>query len=138
MFHLIYVSSAAYLFSNDELRALLETCRENNSRQDITGLLLYKEGNFMQVLEGDEELVQGLHAKISRDPRHNGLLTLLQGAVAEREFPDWSMGFRDLDSPEIRALPGYNDFLNIPLTSGEFLANPSRAQTLLRVFKSRM
>jgi hypothetical protein len=138
MFQLIYVSSAAYLFSTCELLELLKTCRANNGPKDITGLLLYKEGNFMQVLEGRQETVQLLHAKIARDPRHRGMLTLWQGPIATRQFSGWSMGFRDLASPEIQALPGFNNFLEVPLTGAEFASSPSRVQTLLRVFKTRM
>ncbi len=138
MYQLIYVSSAAYLFSLNELAALLETSRANNTRSGITGLLLYKDGNFIQALEGEEEPVQRLHDKIGRDPRHHGMLTLLQGTIATRQFPNWSMGFRNLDAPGIQALPGFNEFLNLPLTGDAFANKPTRAQTLLRVFKSRM
>ena len=52
----------------------------------------------MQVLEGEESVVLGLYSRIKRDPRHRGVLTLLQGPVPDRQCPDWSMGFRDLRS----------------------------------------
>ncbi len=100
-------------------------------------MLLYKEGNFMQVLEGEESAVRDTHQKISADPRHRGLITLLQGTTPERQFSEWSMGFRNLgadtNSPE-----GYSEFLNVALTSSEFELNPSKAQKLLLMFKQRM
>ncbi len=95
-------------------------------------------GNFMQVLEGDEEAVRGLYERIAEDPRHGGEITLQEGFVEERQFPDWSMGFRDLDSPEARADPAYNEYLNAPLTGREFSGQPSRAQKLLLTFKRTM
>ena len=101
-------------------------------------MLLYKDGNFMQVLEGDEEAVRGLYARIAADPRHGGEITLQEGFAEGRQFPDWSMGFRDLDSPEARADPAYNEFLNAPLTGQEFSGQPSRAQKLLLTFKRTM
>ncbi len=64
MFFLVYVSSATRPFSGEDLRALLATCRKNNAELGVTGMLLYKDGNFMQVLEGDEEAVRGLYEKI--------------------------------------------------------------------------
>jgi hypothetical protein len=138
VFFLVYVSSAAPPFSGDELRALLATCRKNNAALGITGMLLYKDGNFMQVLEGEEEAVRGLYDRIIADHRHKGEITLQQGFTEGRQFPDWSMGFRDLDSPEERSTPGYSEFLNAPLTGQEFSDNPSRAQKLLLTFKRTM
>ena len=73
MVFLVYVSSAVKLFSDEELVQLLEASRENNSKIGVTGMLLYKEGNFMQLIEGPEESVRSLHAKISIDPRHSVL-----------------------------------------------------------------
>jgi hypothetical protein len=65
-------------------------------------------------------------------------MTLQQGFSEGRQFPDWSMGFRDLDSPDARSEPGYSGFLNAPLTGREFSADPSRAQKLLLTFKRTM
>ena len=92
----------------------------------------------MQVLEGEEGAVRSLYEKIRDDPRHGGEITLQQGFVEERQFADWSMGFRDLDSPEVRSTPGYSEFLNTPLTGDEFSDDPSRAQKLLLTFKRTM
>ncbi len=134
MFSLTYVSSAMIPFSARELRQLLEICNVNNRERDVTGMLLYKDGNFMQVLEGEERIVRSVHDKITRDTRHRGLITLLQEDLSGRQFPSWSMGFRDLgsdlDNPE-----GYSEFLNMPLTSQEFKSDPSKAQKLLLTFK---
>ena len=88
----------------------------------------------MQVLEGSERTVRDVHDKICRDPRHRGLVTLLEGSVPGREFSKWSMGFKDLgadvDNPE-----GYSEFLNLPLNDHEFKADPSKAQRLLLTFR---
>jgi hypothetical protein len=138
VFFLVYISSATQPFSVDDLSTLLAVSRKNNAELGITGMLLYKDGNFMQVLEGDERTVRALYEKIGVDPRHSGEITLLQGFVDERQFPDWSMGFRDLNSPEIRATQSYNEFLNTPLTGQEFSGDPSRSQKLLLTFKRTM
>lgn len=138
MISLIYVSSAVELFSPTELVTLLEVSRRNNTLTDISGLLLYKDGNFLQVIEGEEEEIHRLHAKISRDPRHTGLITLTERVIQQRQFSDWRMGFKNLSDPGVRTLPGYSEFLNTPLTGAEFAANPSRAERLLQTFKARM
>ncbi len=136
---LTYVSSAVELFSKSELKHLLAVSLENNAKRGVTGMLLYKEGNFMQVLEGDEREVRIVfYEKISADTRHKGIIVLLQGPVAERRFPHWDMGFRDLDSLGAQDIPGYSEFLNTPLSGREFLADPTRSQKLLLSFKRSM
>jgi Sensors of blue-light using FAD len=138
MFFLVYVSSAVKPFLQSELLDLLAKSRENNARLGITGMLLYKDGNFMQALEGEEGAVQALYARIGRDPRHRGLLTLLQGPLEERQFPEWSMGFRDLNAADVLSTPGYSEFLNTPLMGKEFSSDPTRCQKLLLTFKRNM
>jgi hypothetical protein len=137
MFYLTYVSSATELFSQQQLRDLLAVSIRNNRRIDITGMLLYKDGNFMQTLEGEESVVRQIYDKLQSDTRHHGLITLLSGPLAQRHFPDWSMGFRDLASSSVHT-EGYNEFLNAPLTGSEFADRPSRAQKLLLSFKKSM
>ena len=101
-------------------------------------MLLYKDGSFMQALEGDEATVLGLFERISRDSRHKMISIIHQGSVDERQFPDWSMGFRDLNSPEVQSVPGYSEFLNKSLTGSEFTSNPTICQKLLLMFKRHM
>src|SRR5436190_458495 len=115
--HFTYVSSATDLFSVDELAALLESCRVANECDAITGMLLYKGGNFMQTIEGPEVAVAGLRERLRTDPRHHGILFLLNGTREERLFDAWSMGFRDLSDPDVVALPGYSEFLDSPLSA---------------------
>ena len=137
LYSLVYVSSATKPFSVDELRTLLERTRANNTRRSISGMLLYKDGNFMQALEGEEATVKGVYGTIAQDPRHTGAIMLLKGPIETRAFAEWSMGFRDLRA-DTAGVEGYSAFLNTPLTSAEFLAEPSRAQKLLLMFKQKM
>lgn len=135
MFRMVYVSSAIKEFSKNDLVELLEVARRKNAAADITGLLLYKGGSFMQVLEGEKACVQALYRKISRDVRHDGCFILLEEEAEARIFEDWSMGFRDLDDPALSSLPGFSPFMNRPLTAGSFLQNPSDCMQLLSMFR---
>ena len=138
MFHLVYASSATKAFTKLELQELLQKARNNNVELGLTGMLLYKDGNFMQVLEGQKEVVRKLANTIEADDRHTGILVLLQGESEERNFPDWSMGFRDLGEQNSLKTSGYSDFLNTPLTGAEFSRDPSRSMKLLLLFKKNM
>lgn len=138
IFQLVYVSSAKTKFSKAELEALLDQSRQKNARLGLSGILLYHDGNFMQLLEGEENQVRSLYAHIARDPRHHGCMILISGQVAERTFPGWTMGFRDLTSAEVKAMPGYNSFMNHDARGDTFPTEPNRAMTLLRTFRASL
>ncbi|MGI8436962.1 MAG: BLUF domain-containing protein [Chthoniobacterales bacterium] len=71
IFQLVYVSRAADSFSADDLLELLRQSRENNERAGVSGMLLFKERRFLQLLEGDEASVRATFQRIQRDPRHH-------------------------------------------------------------------
>ena len=98
MKHVIYLSSAVGLFSVLGMRQLLTKCRANNSRLGVTGILLYNFGNFFQILEGDDDKVTMVYQKICHDPRHQGIIQLFNEPVEKKSFPDWSIGFWDVNS----------------------------------------
>lgn len=135
MYFLVYVSSAPTWFSASQLRTLLDSSRERNEREGITGLLLYKDGNFMQVLEGDETAVRALHGRIAADLRHAGMVTLDSGYQPGRQFADWRMAFFDLNAARGELPAGYSDYLDAPLTSEAFAPHTARCHELLRVFR---
>ena len=110
-FQLIYSSAAATNFDTAELPALLEGARKNNSQLDITGMLLYHEGSFIQVLTGSKGNVETLFDKIEKDPRHTDTRILFRGEVEQRSFDEWSMGFYQTSKDTRKDLPGLNDVL---------------------------
>ena len=98
--------------------------------------MLYHDGNIIQLLEGAESVVRSTHARISNDPRHHGVITLLQGYVQERTFPDWSMGFKHLSSDEAQTIQGYSEFLNPREAASNTAKDPRRAVRLLELFRA--
>ncbi len=102
MHHLVYTSTATLPFPEPELRQLLARWRATNVRLGLTGVLLYSEGNIMQVLEGEQEQVQALFSRIAADVRHRGVTRLADGPVPERAFADWSMRFRAVESSDFQ------------------------------------
>jgi Sensors of blue-light using FAD len=138
MFHVIYASAASHLLTKAELQAMLQETRETNVQVGVTGMLLYKDGSFLQVLEGDEEPVMKLVSRIKADPRHKNFQMLVRGTSEHRLFPDWSMGFRDLTDNSLKCTLGFSDFLNTPFTGAEFTANPAECMRLLLSFKKNM
>ena len=86
IYYHVYVSSAVDLMSSDELLKLLTVSRNNNSQIGITGMLLHKDGNFIQAIEGPEDQVRKLLEKIRKDSRHRGVITLVEGYTDQRQF----------------------------------------------------
>jgi len=96
---ILYVSSATRLMTDDELESLLQVSRRHNAAYDISGLLLYGDGSFMQLLEGPAAAVSEVYERIRRDARHHMVTTLLEERGLPREFADWAMAYRRLDTP---------------------------------------
>jgi|AntRauTorckE6833_2_1112554.scaffolds.fasta_scaffold26693_2 hypothetical protein len=95
IYYLVFVSAATRLYNDAELVSLLSKCRANNAKNGITGLLLYHEGNFIEIIEGAQETVERVYnEKIVGDQRHHHMVKLKTGTTAERSFPGWSMGFQ--------------------------------------------
>lgn len=136
LIQLIYASSATRLMTDEELVELLRISRQNNHPRGITGMLLYRDGNFLQVLEGEAEAVDALYNTIAQDPRHHNILLISRQAVAERSFPEWEMGFTDINGLTPDDMPGFTDFLKAPFTPDTLAKNPSRAMIFLETFRS--
>lgn len=133
MLQLIYASDAANPFSEIQLSLLLLGARTNNTRLGVTGMLLYQDGSFLQVLEGDEPILEALFQKIDRDERHVRIKTLLRREVEARQFGDWAMGF--VSSKHLtHALPGYLDYQR--LRGSEPEKSASAAERLLAAFRA--
>jgi hypothetical protein len=108
----VYVSAAVRPFSADELRELLRVARTNNGRVGVTGMLVYAQCSFLQVLEGRPDDVMRVFERIQHDRRHYRVLRMFSTPKPERHFGDWTMGFADA-SPETVATPGFNDFFRV-------------------------
>lgn len=107
MEYLIYISTAKRLLSEQELTEILTVSRENNAKNNLTGVLLYSEGTFIQLLEGEAEPLKLTYEAILKDERHKNIIKLTEGTIDERSFPDWTMGFRTLNAFQLESIGGY-------------------------------
>ena len=131
--HLIYASRAAADFREHSIPVILERARSNNSQLAVTGMLLYIEGSFFQILEGTPEAVDALYQTISADPRHHRVTLIIREPVPQRSFGEWTMGFATLGRLEAGELVGQNDFFH-QASCFESLT-PGRAKKLLAAFR---
>ncbi len=103
IYQIVYVSSAAGPVDDASMHELVAASEERNHCRNITGLLLHKDGRFMQFLEGPQENVAELYDAICRDARHEGITVLRRRFIPHRQFPNWSMRLADTGEIERRS-----------------------------------
>lgn len=130
---LIYSSNAKEAFSVGELEGILTASRKNNIDADVTGMLLYRQGSFIQVLEGPEKHVKTIYARIVTDNRHKNVTVLYEGTIQQRDFPSWAMAFNGFEGD---ALTGLSDFLHLFRSKDEQTLSEGSAKQLLRRFRA--
>ncbi len=90
-----------------EMQKLLDVSRARNAGLGVTGALIFNEGVFAQILEGDEAAVREIFKSIEKDPRHTGIVVLPSQTYDDRRFEKWSMAFV---GPSKRASDYYERF----------------------------
>ena len=131
LFSLVYTSRAVSPMSRDDLTGLLQQARSHNTSARLTGVLLYRDQTFVQLLEGQRNRVEPLYEAIRRDPRHHEVTTVSTREQLDRQFPDWSMAFDHLDAEPV-GLPGYSDLLDRSSTPSS--AEADLVRELLELF----
>ena len=131
MLSLTYFSTATVPFNDDDLVELLAVSRRNNTAAEITGMMIYHGGHFVQVLEGPDDAVRTTYDRIARDPRHRDVSVELEDDIEERGFPDWSMGFRD--GSAVEDLEGYSTFFD-DVQAGKEVPGGTPPHIMLRAF----
>ena len=124
---IIYLSSATHLFSNAELEQLLLDAGTYNKSRDVTGVLLYCDGNFMQCIEGPEESVLDVYSLITASRRHKGLIEIQRTEIENRSFGSWAMGF---------ASPRTAEFSNLSLAISSASAGNSATSDSVELLKN--
>jgi Mg2+ and Co2+ transporter CorA len=135
MIHLIYVSTATREMSDEDLLFLLEQSRSRNQKQHITGMLLYLNLTFIQVLEGAEKDVDEIYEAIVKDDRNTGNIIIERAEIRERTFPDWTMGFWRLTQDNSSEIAGFTEFLDREMTPEKIANQSNKAINLLYNFK---
>ena len=132
--HIIYISNKTEKFDDIELSTFLDSIREKNKNQDITGMLLFCDDRFLQVIECDLDTLNQLFVKLKHDQRHDKIVKLIEELIDERVFNSWSMGYSKATREEIDSIDGMNDFFR----SGKCMLDidAGRAQSILKAYAS--
>ncbi len=133
LIHVIFVSTVVPDIQEHDILKFLKQARTANRKYDVSGMLLYVGGRFVQLLEGEPGMVDAVSSTIFRDKRN--MRPILREAVLEREFPDWTMGFATVDAVEAGELLGDAQFFESVSCDARFDAE--QAKTLLSIIGRR-
>lgn len=134
MISLVYVSRATDLLDDDALEAILHDARRRNTEVGITGILVYRDGRFVQLLEGPADAVDETLDRIRGDRRHQDVVELDRNVTETRWFPDWSMAYEPLSDDSVRDVPWFRDYFTSTDRLSETAAS-SQTQALLHWFR---
>jgi hypothetical protein len=123
MLSVIYSSVATRSLDDGDLVALLEQSRSSNEREGVTGVLFFRNGYFLQLLEGPDAAVRAKLDRIKHDERHTKVRVISEELVEERQFPEWTMGY-PADDDSVRDVPGYRSTFD-DLDAASDLGGPS-------------
>lgn len=101
VYQLVYLSFLNPEFGTEVIDEILAKSRVNNPKIDVTGVLLYKGGIFLQVLEGPKENVITLYERIKKDQRHKEVKNLIELDNQARMFGDWSMAYEAVEKLDL-------------------------------------
>ena len=88
---LAYASDAAIDMDVVTLAELLLKAQAFNKSVDVTGLLLFTNGKFVQTIEGPSASIDLVYERIERDRQHRGVVVFQDEAIESRVYPSWAM-----------------------------------------------
>ncbi len=125
---IVYMSLACDAMSPTQLAALMDRARAHNQAAGITGMMIYHEREFMQLLEGERSVIEALFDKIADDPRHQQVYRLWDAPIATRNFDDWTMGFVSVDDSSLQRHTGFTSLKDEGLVA---LSRDNRGKKIL-------
>lgn len=126
-YQLVYSSEPKKRMMKSHLYKILRQSRINNKLDNVTGLLVFVDGMFLQVLEGQDDSVKKIFERIKADERHQNINILFEGNVEERAFPKWEMAYASPSAKEIAAWSGLHNTTTIKDTLSNIGNNPELA-----------
>lgn len=108
LYHLSYVSTACDCLKFEDIQKILEQSNEHNPESGITGILVYCNKHFFQIIEGEKDAIHELYEKIAIDCRHDAVIKIQEGPISQRQFGNWSMAFKSYNK-ELKHLDHFNN-----------------------------
>jgi hypothetical protein len=131
-YKIVYSSQATVPMRLDDLEAILVDARAGNEARHVTGALIYVDGVFLQILEGEEATVRALMRSIAADSRHSAVTVFQEGEVAERSFADWRMAYLQASPDQLLAWAGLHGTTTVESILRNLGDDPGRVSRVVR------
>lgn len=128
---LIYSSVASEKMPKSKLYKILMVARSRNESLDVTGLLMFINGVFLQILEGERDVVCALMKKISSDPRHSNVKVLREADIEQRTFSSWRMAYVTPSVKELATWAGLKSTTTLETTLEMLHSDPNHVNGLI-------
>ena len=136
-YQIMYSSQATEPMTATDLEKILTDARAGNEARDVTGVLVYVDGVFFQILEGDQAVVRNLMANIKNDTRHQSVKVFYEAQVDVRAFESWSMAYLAPTAQEMSAWAGLPATATVEEVLADVNRDPDRVpRTLIAALKA--
>ncbi len=124
------------ILSESELKEILKSAKSNNLDRGITGILVARNGAFLQFLEGDINRVTEVFNRIKKDIRHKNIEVLINESADRMIFPNWAMGMVD-ESKLSMSIPEAYSMIDLILKQEAILIDPKdKILEILKIFST--
>lgn len=137
LYRMVYTSARSSKCDDSNIDDILEKSRKNNPDNEITGLLLYTDDRFIQILEGPLYNVMNTYNRISKDNRHAGTQIRFFEKVTERHFSNWHMGSKNINFIQLsdeESMPEKERALYRSLADGDLFSYQDQGMRVLKTF----
>jgi hypothetical protein len=136
-YQIMYSSQATKPMTVTDLEKILTDARAGNQARNVTGALVYVDGVFFQILEGDQAIVRNLMANIASDTRHHSVKVFYQAQVDVRAFQSWSMAYLGPTAQEMSTWAGLPATATVEEVLADVNRDPDRVpRTLITALKA--
>jgi len=131
IYQIVYSSLASEKMPKSKLYQILRHARLENGKRNVTGILVFADNMFFQVLEGEEDVVRSLMQKITPDKRHRDVKIIFEGLLAAPAFPSWEMAYVSTNAKEMAAWAGLRSTTTLDDTLAHLRSTPSHIPDVL-------
>jgi hypothetical protein len=136
-YQIMYSSQAREPMTATDLEKILTDARAGNELRNVTGALVYVDGVFFQILEGEETVLRNLMANIASDTRHHSVKVFYEAQVDVRAFESWTMAYLAPTAQEVSAWAGLPAATTVEEVLADVNRDPDRVpRTLLTALKT--
>jgi hypothetical protein len=130
-YQMIYSSQANSAMTMSDLEAILIDARTGNEERNVTGVLVYVDRVFLQILEGEKETLLQLMRSIAADKRHSGVTVFYEAEVERPMFSNWRMAHIDARPDQMAAWAGLEGTARIEDIAQGIRRDPQRASRVI-------